>query len=66
MSRVSQNRTVLLTVLVLAAGLLVKSEWTGPSACPVTSMRSVSWSTVTVIIIVMINWPSQRVNWTPR
>ncbi|CAM5575817.1 hypothetical protein SGRI78S_03220 [Streptomyces griseus subsp. griseus] len=66
MSRVSQKRTVLLTVFVFAAGLERNRPCTGPSAWPVTSIRSVSWSTVTVIIMVITSWPSHRVNWTPR
>ncbi len=64
--RVSQNRTDFCTVFVLAAGLLVNSECTGPSACPVTSIRSVSCSTVTVIIMVSTSCPSHSVHCTPR
>ena len=59
-SAVSQNLTRLVDrPSSWAAGLVVNSECTGPSACPVTSMRSVSCSTVTVISMVITNWPSQ-------
>ncbi|CAM5719367.1 hypothetical protein SVIOM342S_07324 [Streptomyces violaceorubidus] len=64
--RVSQNLTDFWTVFSLAAGLLVNRECTGPRAWPVTSMRSVSCSTVTVISMEMTNWPSHRVHCTPR
>ncbi|CAM5550183.1 hypothetical protein SHIRM173S_07199 [Streptomyces hirsutus] len=65
--RVSQNLTDFWTLFSLAAGLLVNRECTGPRACPVTSMRSVSCSTVTVISMVRTRpWPSHRVHCTPR
>ncbi len=64
--RVSQNLTDLATCFEGASGFVVNREFTGPRAWPVTSMRSVSCSTVTVISMVMISWPSQSVHWTPR